>query len=159
MDFPPLCFTCLTYLLVRPSHDFADFLSLVSISSVVTTYHESTLGKLTCVWERCHGLVYSAFDFYFEVKQLRARLVLGWVTAWVLECEACPTHWTGCQVSQVVNLLGLGSMVAICELLITAIRHVSWVNMVPLDNGGFSGYSGFLPQLNKMRRKLITWIW
>ena len=47
-----------------------------------------------------------------EVKQRRARLVLGWVTARVLDHEACPTHWTGCQVGQVVRLLGLGSMVA-----------------------------------------------
>ena len=58
------------------------------------------------------GLVHSAFGFYFEVKQRRARLVLGWVTARVLDREACPTHWTGCQVGQVVLLLGLGTMVA-----------------------------------------------
>ena len=58
------------------------------------------------------GLVYRAFGFYLKVKQRRARLVLGWVTARVLNHEACPTHWTDCQVGQVVSLLGLGTMVA-----------------------------------------------
>ena len=57
------------------------------------------------------GLVYSPFGFYTEVKQRRSRLVLGWVTARVLDREACRTHWTGCQVGQVVSLLGLGTMV------------------------------------------------
>ena len=60
------------------------------------------------------GLVHSTFGFYFEVKQHQAWLVLGWVTARVLDCdcEVCPTHWTGCQAGQVVHLLGLGTMVA-----------------------------------------------
>ena len=63
---------------------------------------------------RSVGLVYSAFGFSFEVKQRRARLVglLGRVTARVLDREACPTRWTGCQVGQVVRLLGLGTVVA-----------------------------------------------
>ena len=104
------------------------------------------------------GLVHSAFGFYFEVKQRRARfnLVLGWVTARVLDREACPSHWTGCQAGQVVSLLGLGTVVA----------TVSCWPLPPgmsagflLDNGGFSGYSGFLPQLKIMRRILIAWIW
>ena len=37
--------------------------------------------------------------------------VLGWVTAWLLDCEAYPTHWMGCQIGRVVSLLGLGAMV------------------------------------------------
>ena len=56
--------------------------------------------------------MHSAFGLYFKVKQRRARLVLEWVTARVLGCEACSTHWTGCQVGLVVSLLSAGTMAA-----------------------------------------------
>ena len=58
------------------------------------------------------GLVHSALGFYFEVKQRWTKLVLGWVSARVLDCEVYPTHWTGSQIGQVVSLLGFGTMVA-----------------------------------------------
>ena len=58
------------------------------------------------------GLVHSTFGFYFEVKQHWAWLVLGWVTAQVLDRKACPTHWMGCQVGQMTRLLGLSTIVA-----------------------------------------------
>ena len=67
-------------------------------------------GALALCGERWLG--HSVFGFYFEVKQRRARLVLGWVITQVLDHEACPTHWMGCQVGQMVCLLGLGTMVA-----------------------------------------------
>ena len=41
------------------------------------------------------GLVHSAFGFCFEGEQTPGHLVLRWVTAWVLDSEACLTHWTG----------------------------------------------------------------
>ena len=44
----------------------------------------------------------------------------------MLDCKACLTHWTGCQVGQVVSLLGQ-HYDSHSELLTTAIRHVSWV--------------------------------
>ena len=96
------------------------------------------------------ALAYSAQRvwLYLQLNRCRARLVvLEWVSAWVLDCEARPTHWTGCQVGQVVALLGLGSMVANSDLLPTAIRHVSWVNGSYLITGVFSGQSGFLPPI------------
>ena len=83
------------------------------------------------------GLVHRAFGFYLKVKERWAWLVLGWVTTWVLDCEACPTHWTGCQVGQVVSLLGLGTMVATltCWLLPSG---MSAGLMVPTWPEGFS---------------------
>ena len=64
-------------------------------------------------------------------------------------------HWMGCRVGQVVSLLGgpgpwhYGSH---SELLMTAIRDVSWVNGPYLTTGLFSGRSGFLPLLKTMKK-------
>ena len=82
-------------------------------------------------------LLHSAFDFYCKGKQRPARLVLGWVTAWVPDHEACPTHWTGCQAGQVVGLLSLSTMVVTlsCWPLPSG---VSVELMVPAWQRGFS---------------------
>ena len=43
-----------------------------------------------CLGEGSVGLVHCMFGFYLEVEQHQAQLVLGWVTAWELDCKACP---------------------------------------------------------------------
>ena len=77
-------------------------------TTMVAKFYKARYLQLLCIGRGMHR----AFGFYFEVKQRRARLVLGLVTVWVQDCEACPTHWTSCQVGQVVSLLGLGTVVA-----------------------------------------------
>ena len=79
-------------------------------------------GLMECDWtatltkievDEAFVVCWGAFGFYFEDKQRRDWLALRWMTAWVLDCVPCPAHWTGCQVGQVVSLLGLGTMAAI----------------------------------------------
>ena len=117
-------------------------------NSVMFLMKFCSIGRAVSQWVGSTGHMHSTVDCYFKVKWCRAQLVLGWVTARVLDCKACPPHWMGRQVGQVVSLLGPWHYGSHSELLTTVIRQVSWVNGPYLTTGVFSRHSGSLPQLN-----------